>query len=212
MSIDQWAAARARIIELKARHDVDGLIQELQQPVISATDAGTILDSREAATNALAKLGDERAVPALIPLLKDTNRSLALAGARALGKIGDARAVGPLIDRVGDPVEVARSMPGFGWRDVLRPLPRNEEQLVREWALGALCELDAPQAVPALNALLESENWYLRRWAASHLERFGDERALGPLRKARAREPLWRRWRFSRALRAVTKRAAPARH
>jgi HEAT repeat protein len=59
---------------------------------------------RSAAAEALAKLGDPRAVEPLIRALGDIDSDVRGSAARALAKLGDPRAVEPLVRALGDPI------------------------------------------------------------------------------------------------------------
>jgi HEAT repeat protein len=54
------------------------------------------------AAEALGKLGDPQAIPALIKALGDSDWDVRCAAAEALGKIGDPQAVPALIQALGD--------------------------------------------------------------------------------------------------------------
>jgi HEAT repeat protein len=81
---------RQAALALAERGYPDGL-----EVLIEATAAGHPFEERQAATAALGTLGDARAVPALVQLLRDVRLRRFAVG--ALGRIGDRRAVEPLL-------------------------------------------------------------------------------------------------------------------
>src|SRR5512138_1420887 len=56
----------------------------------------------------LGKLGDKRAVPALVKALKDSNATVRAVSCGALGKLGDSSAVGPLKEATRDGESMVR--------------------------------------------------------------------------------------------------------
>ncbi|MBU1662625.1 MAG: HEAT repeat domain-containing protein [Chloroflexi bacterium] len=111
--------SRPNVEELKARSDVNGLIEALSYEkdanvrLAAAWALGMIGDPRavepliatlgdqpnvrEVAAKALGKIADPRAVEPLIAALQDENWGVQGTTAKALGEIGDTRAVKPLI-------------------------------------------------------------------------------------------------------------------
>jgi HEAT repeat protein len=146
---------------LEEEQDVEGLIRALKDQ--------DYLTRKEAA-RALKKVGDERAVTALIEALRYKSwhsdyiilSSVRENSAEALGKIGDTMAIPALIDSMEDD-------------------PDEEVRLKATWALG---ELGDQEAVDALITALEDKNWGVRRTAANALGRIGDDRAVPYLIKA----------------------------
>ncbi len=101
---------------------------------------------RQSAAEALGKIGDARAVEALIARLADADSDLRKFAAIDLGKIGDARAVEPLIARLAD------------WKGD-----------VRKHAAEALGNIGDSRAVEPLSARLADRRSYVRRAAAESL-------------------------------------------
>jgi HEAT repeat protein len=153
----------------------------------------------------------------LVDLLTDeaathTDRRLA---ARFLGEIGDATALDALHVALTDPfldvrIAAASSLARVGDREsanrlaVIASSP-DEPRPLREWAVSSLVALGDDRALALLVAELESASWLRRRWAAKLLGTLGDRRAIQPLQAARSRERLWRRWAYTRALRALNR-------
>jgi HEAT repeat protein len=109
-------ADREGRIRSDGRPDTDGIQQKRQD--------------RYYAVHVLGLLKDKRAVPDLIPFLKDTEINYKVAW--ALGEIGDPEAIEPLIEALGD---------------------KNPD--VRVIAIGSLAKLEAHSAVPRLRLLLK---------------------------------------------------------
>jgi HEAT repeat protein len=114
------------------------------------------VDVRQAAAEALGKIGDARVVEPLIAALKDTDKDVRQAAAVALGKIGDARAVEPLIAALKD-----------------------EERDVRAVATEALVKIGTLAVEPLIAALKDRDSDV--RQAAYVLGEIGDARAVEPL-------------------------------
>jgi HEAT repeat protein len=112
---------------------------------------------REAAAKALGRIGDARAVDALIAALKYISRNVREAAAEALGRIGDARAVEPLIEALKD-----------------------REVDVHESAAEALVRLGASAVAPLIDLLKQEKNGPLLP-AVEVLGKIGDAHAVEPL-------------------------------
>ena len=107
--------------------------------------------------------GRDRAVPALLSVVRDENATVRLAAVQALGQLSDPRAIDALAEAMRTDTD-----------------PR-----VREAAASALGEIDSPRAVPALIAALGSERVVVVRakiaWALGEIE---DPRAVDALESA----------------------------
>ena len=118
-------------------------------------------DVRRAAAMALARLGDEVAVDALIGALVDPDPGVRRDAIYGLGDIEDPRSVQPLIGLLGDTdADIRRAA---------------------AWALG---ELEDPQAVGPLTALLQDEDAQVRRDAIQALGEIEDPSALDSIASA----------------------------
>jgi HEAT repeat protein len=95
---------------------------------------------------ALGKIGDPQAVPALMEALKDRDERCAPGGGGALGKIGDPQAVPALMEALKD-----------------------RDENVRRAAAEALGKIGDRQAVPALLEALKDRNEDVRQAAAEAL-------------------------------------------
>lgn len=149
---------------------------------------------RRAAAEALGKIKDPAAVPALIAALKDKDGGVLEAATEALGKIKDPRAVQALASvmqiRLGHdeyyPLLVAQTLVQIGVPAVpaliqtLKRLEKLDHRTARcaAWALG---EIGDVRAVPALISMMRGE---IRCEVALALGRIGDKRAVPALMTA----------------------------
>lgn len=161
----------------------------------AAGDADYLIDAlrdpdvRSIAAKWLAELGEMSAVEPLILLLAAREPSARSSAADALGKLRAVAAIPNLI-------VVAE---------------RDEVRAVREWAIGALSEMEDPRGTAAVMRLLADPDPQLRGWVATVLGRRGETEALQSLRSRSRAEPLTRRWPYWRAIRAIERanRRAP---
>lgn len=189
-----------------------GLIQ-VGEPAVDPLIAA-LLDSnskvRDAAAQALGRIGNPRAVEPLIAALDDKDELVPQAAARALGQIKDIRAVEPLIAALKSKnllirQPAAESLGQIGDVRAVKPLiaaikeglplgktpPGIEEfdYMVyiagREYAMrqeaAAALETIGDGAVEHLIVALKDESSDLRGWAAVTLGQIGDARAIEPL-------------------------------
>jgi HEAT repeat protein len=132
---------------------------------------------RHLAARHLGRLGYRDAGPKLVELLSDQDRAVRLAAVRALG---DLRA----------------SSARFALQAVAES---DRDEGIRNWALVALGKTRDPEVTEYLVGELQGDEFERRRVAAFALGELGDPRALSPLKVARRREPLGRRFDFIRA-------------
>jgi len=148
---------------------------------------------RQLAARALGKLGDPRAVEALVFALEDKNDFLRKDAIEALGKLGDARAVRPLIVALrGEGAgthqtsadAAAAALAGIGEaaaEALLAAFKEEAEPLVRLRVARALGRLGDRRAVEPLVAALTDKEKFVRQGAAEALGKLGDGRAVEPL-------------------------------
>ena len=137
------AAVRPEVIKALVRHGAgvtDLLIQQL---------AAEERDTRTAAVIALGKIGDKRATPALIKILRQ-DADLIIPTADSLARIGDSRAFEALIE-----------------------LLSSEGAAVRQAAVGALNSLGAPETAERVRSLLDQTNPHVREAAVKIAGYFG---------------------------------------
>jgi len=128
---------------------------------------------RMAAANALRRLGDSGALPALIDALDDPNPRVRARASRACGAIGDGRASDALGDQLDDPAgnvrrEAADALAAIGTEQALSPLlgavtDNNEE--VRYAAVMSLGGYQGPEAIDPLIESLDDSSETVRRAA-----------------------------------------------
>lgn len=114
---------------------------------------------RQYLTLVLGKLGDRRAVPALIDALHDSVVETRIYALIALAELHDPRSLSALIDATND-----------------------EDKDVRKTAIYALGELGDRRAIPVLEQALDNQRADIRFNAALSLSRFGDRKAEPVLR------------------------------
>lgn len=151
---------------------------------------------RRRAISALAKLGGEGAINALLPLLKGEDKELRLFAAQALGKLGDERAVNELSPLLKDgdrdwrrrAVDALGELGGERAVDALVPMLKDEDHRVRVDTVTALGLIRSERAVDELLPLLDRKNLAnkmsyseLCAEAALALGRIGSVRAVDEL-------------------------------
>jgi HEAT repeat protein len=112
---------------------------------------------RRNAARDLGKSGDMRAVPLLTRMLADKTISVKTSAVKALGRLHDSRAIQTLIGMLAD-----------SHCHVHRPA----HEALRSFGI---------EAVPALCAALDNENWYVVLAACTLLGEIGDPRAVDPV-------------------------------
>jgi HEAT repeat protein len=182
-------------------------------------------DLRAEVARALGKIGDARAVDALIEVLKDEDSYVRKNVAWALGKIRDARAVDALIEAlkdedrgvrknvawalgeigdaraVGALIEALRDKDSKVRRSVkLFEMLNDKDSDVRESVVEALGKIKDTRAVDALIEALKDENGGVRKSVAWALGEIGDKRAVDALIEALKDESSYVRESVIRAL------------
>ncbi len=179
-------------IRLNAENALNELGTAAVEPLIDAALYAWNANVREAAMEALRKLG----TAALIARLEDEDAGVRGATALALGQLEDTGAVEPLIaaledDEAGVCVAVALALGELGDARGVEPLIaalEDEDVGVRAAAAAALGELKDARAVEPLFAALDGDDEVVASAAAAALERMGGpelERALEEYRQRR---------------------------
>jgi HEAT repeat protein len=168
---------------------------ERQAAIVEAGRGGDVADLRAAlsdpdhrylAAKYLGDLGAEDAVHDLVRLLSAHDAVTRSAAARALGQLRAAEARSKLLSMVRE----------------------DQDSRVRAWAASAVARIGGEDVLPTLAALLDADDWPLRRAGAYSLGLLGDHTCLPELRAAAARERVWRR----RVFREAERRLAPDGH
>jgi HEAT repeat protein len=155
------------------------------------------------AANALAKIGDNRAIIPMMSILnnREENYRLRLAVAESLGKLGDDYAVKPLIDILSDEREkslylkesVAKALGMLGDIRAIEPLIdileskrgiRDKFNFLKEQVIEAVGRIGRPnqKAADSLILALQDEAPSIRLAAVEALSAIGDEECLEPLK------------------------------
>ncbi|WP_049936743.1 HEAT repeat domain-containing protein [Haloplanus natans] len=125
---------------------------------------------RMAAANALRRLGDAGALPALVEALEDPNPRVRTRAARACGAVGDERAAKALGARLDDPVgrvrrEAADALASIGALSPLLDAVDDENDEVRYAAVMALGGYQGSAAIDPLIGALDDDSDVVRRAA-----------------------------------------------
>ncbi|MBT0160987.1 HEAT repeat domain-containing protein [Candidatus Bathyarchaeota archaeon A05DMB-2] len=147
MSFLQELFGSPNIEQLKAKHDIKGLIKALGYKKVSSV--------REKAAQALGKIGGDQVVMPLIDaLIMDNDEKVHHAAAGALGQIG-APAVEPLIAALKDPVvgqrviEALRQIGAPAIEPLITAL-RDKDHIMQQSVAEALKQIGGPEAMQAL--------------------------------------------------------------
>ncbi|MEN3333577.1 MAG: hypothetical protein V7641_2942 [Blastocatellia bacterium] len=176
------ATARKEVVEALVRYGervTDLLIEQL-----GAED----VETRKAAIVALGRIGDPRAVPALVEALTNDD-DLIIPAAGALGKIGDRRAFEALLDLIGHTDAAVRQAavsainslghPDMAARAVI--LLNDANPYVRESAVRIAGYFGYDECAELLLQRCGDEEENVRRAAIEHIPYIEDERALAVL-------------------------------
>jgi HEAT repeat protein len=135
---------------------------------------------RHHAAHTLGKIGDARAVDALIGVLQDNDEAVVLKTIFVLGQIGDARAIPALVQLLESEQQdvqatLVSALEGFGAVAIpaLAGALIHERWQVREQAASILGLIGGGEAVPALLPALQDEEWQVRFAAVMALSAVG---------------------------------------
>lgn len=145
--------------------------------------------ARQFAARVLGKIGDRRAVPALMEALQAPSKYVRHYAAWALGTLADRQAVPALMTALRNEDQdlrryAAKSLGEIGDRQAALALIvalQDEDGGARQYAAEALGKIRDTRAVPALTATLRDEDSGARRYAAWALGNIGDARAVPAL-------------------------------
>jgi HEAT repeat protein len=173
-SADTWLSAR--IADILTRHG-DAAVE----PAIELLSGTAGHPARAWAANVLGEIRAQRAFPALIRGLSDSDEEVRGKSATALGRLGDRRAISHLLDHLlTDPApfvraRVASTLGQFGGPEVIERLVRalhDPAWWVRMRSVEAL-EQTGPMAEGPLLVALNDSDADIRSRAATALERLG---------------------------------------
>ena len=178
------AAVRAQIVEALVRHGAGVVALLIEQ--LRAED----LETRQAAAVALGRIGDRRALGALVQSLQDPE--LAVPAAGALARIGDRDAFDGLVALLGNRDPSIRqaaiaALNSIGHPDMaarIVPLLSNLDPLVRESALRIAGYFGYPDCIEQVLQCCRDESEAVRRAAIESLAFFDDARAVPSLVEA----------------------------
>jgi HEAT repeat protein len=148
---------------------------------------------RVTAIRALGRIGDRRALPALVERADDPLGSVRLALCQALGQLGDPAGVPTLTELLHDEDETIRLgaaralgkiQGAAGSRTLLSAALLDPSQTVRRHARKALAERRSPDVLPALTGALSGGTPEVRAGAAQVLADLGDPSAVPALLRA----------------------------
>jgi HEAT repeat protein len=167
------ADAIERLVAEMAGVDTDGGADWVRAEAFVETLTADRPELRMAAANALRRLGDPGALPALVDVLDDPEARVRARAARACGAIGDERAADALAARLDDPRgrvrrEAADALASIGTDRALTPLigaVTDDDDEVRYAAVMALGGYQGPEAIDPLIAALDDESDVVRRAA-----------------------------------------------
>jgi HEAT repeat protein len=171
------ATARAEVVEALVRHG--SRVTELLIEQLEADD----LEVRQAAVAALGRIGDTRAVPALVRALT-SDRELVICAAGALAKIGDRRAFETLLGLIGHPDASVRQAtvgainslghPAMSRRAVT--LLNDPDPRIRESAVKISGYFGYEECIDSLLGRCHDEDESVRRAALEHIPYLEDNR------------------------------------
>ncbi|MDQ1275465.1 MAG: hypothetical protein QG610_1039 [Euryarchaeota archaeon] len=175
-------AAASALGDLESRNTVDPLLKKLED--IRMKDSSVELQKQIIV--ALGKIGDTKALDAILSILDSPYPDIRKHAAESLGNLGDERAVFPLVEKLSDIRPEVRNASAYalgkiGDEQAVEPLlemlkEKNPE--LRITAVYALGNLRAPQAINPLINMLDDNNPWVRKCAAEALGKSGDKRAI----------------------------------
>jgi HEAT repeat protein len=179
------ATARKEVVEALVRYG--SRVTELLIEQLRSED----LETRQAAVIALGRIGDARAVPALVRVLT-TDDELVVAAAGALAKVGDRRAFEALLELIGHPQPAVRqaviaAINSIGHPEMARravPLLDDPDPRVRESAVKIAGYFGYSECVEPLFERCRDDDESVRRAAIQHIPYLDDERVIPMLAEA----------------------------
>lgn len=194
----------AHIKRMEREGSVGELLEALGVPPLRKS-----ANLRSAVVNALARVGDAQAVPAICELLlSDSAEPVRRTAARALGGFEDPQALPALRSALDDESErvqlwAVQSIGRLRDResvDRLIGMLESPDWGFRSYAASALGEIGDQRATEPLIRRIQDQNGTVQLAVISALRKLGDSRAVGPLREAREAAGWWRRRRLDQVL------------
>lgn len=179
------ATARKEVVAALVRYG--SRVTELLIEQLDSED----LETRQAAVIALGRIGDARAVPALVRVLT-TDDELVIAAAGALAKIGDRRSLEALLDLIGHPQPAVRQAVIAAINSIGHPemaaraatLLNHRDPRVRESAVQIAGYFGYGECIELLFERCRDEDESVRRAAIEHIPYLEDDRAVSILAEA----------------------------
>ena len=220
-ALGRWQASYTLVKRAKRDRDVVALIRMLDEPTGLLDERGRELpDVRMSALRALRTVGDGRAVEPLAGLLDDRRTQIpaTLALGRIGDERAIPALLDVLGDQDEFATRIVNDFPG--WLQFVRHPRRTSEAMrwdhemsLRGNALSSLASLRAREVLPLIVKLLAHEDLWIRAWGAELAARIGDPVAIAPVRAAERRTPFRQRRRIRKARRQLERgrRTSPRR-
>jgi HEAT repeat protein len=215
-------AALARLLgSVDARHDVIEALVRFGSPAVDQLiDQLRVddLDAVRSAVVALGRIGDRRAVPALLDLLDDEHRELWVAAAGALSRLGDPLAFESLLPLIGDSDAAVRQAAVGALNSIGHPamsgrvcsMIADPNPHVRESAIRIAGYFGYPECLDMVLQACRDDDELVRAAAIEQLPYFEDDRIVAALDAALTRETPRARAAAASALGAMSSRETQA--
>lgn len=175
-------AAASALGALESRNAVDPLLKKLEE----TPKKDSSVELQKQIIVALGKIGDNKALDAILSILDSPYPDIRKHAAEALGNLGDERAVPSLVEKLADIGPEVRNASAYalgkiGDKQAVSPLLgmlKEKDPELRITAVYALGTLKAPQAISPLINMLDDDNPWVRKCAAEALGKSGDKRAI----------------------------------
>ncbi len=171
--------------DLFVREDITWALVKFQDvaidPLIELLKNG-MFEQRHHAAHTLGKIGNPRALNALLNALDDPEHLVLSKAIFVLSQVGDARAVPALIKLIGRPEADLQTTVNFALKrfeaesiPYLMELAHHENDAVREQVVDILGLIGSAESIPALLDALNDPSWKVRFAAVTALSEYQDE-------------------------------------
>jgi len=175
-------AAASALGDLESRNAVDPLLKKLEETPTKDSP----VELQKQIIVALGKIGDRKALSAILSILDSPYPDIRKHAAEALGNLGGESAVLPLVEKLADISPEVRNASAYalgkiGDKRAVSPLLemlKEKDPELRITAVYALGTLKASQAISPLINMLDDDNPWVRKCAAEALGKSGDKRAI----------------------------------